>query len=237
MSVSRFADHLQTGVHGSRPAANAVATGALYSCTTHSLIYVSDGSATWSTWASLSGTVVVLGQPTGTLSRTYTFATTTESWTASGAGVLTSSSARLHFDGSAGISFALEPSGAGNVANGEVQMEYRGISGTSMGVIFRAADASNFYLVILNPSGTITFYKYVAGVQTSLGAGPTSLLREGTGLTYTILVRFNGAKVELFINEAWIFSWVDTTYTTGIVGVSQNTGVVEIDNVKVYSLP
>jgi hypothetical protein len=46
---------LLTGTHASRPAANAVGTGTLYSCSTHSLIYQSDGSS-WSTWATLTGT-------------------------------------------------------------------------------------------------------------------------------------------------------------------------------------
>lgn len=45
---------LATGDHASRPAASAVGTGALYSCTTHGLVYQSDGSA-WSTWATLGG--------------------------------------------------------------------------------------------------------------------------------------------------------------------------------------
>ena len=46
---------LLTGDHASRPAASAVAKGTLYRCTTHSLVYQSDGSS-WSTWASLAGT-------------------------------------------------------------------------------------------------------------------------------------------------------------------------------------
>lgn len=46
---------LATGDHASRPAASAVGTGALYSCTDHDLVYQSDG-ATWSTWATLGGT-------------------------------------------------------------------------------------------------------------------------------------------------------------------------------------
>lgn len=46
---------LDGGAHAGRPAATAVAIGALYSCTDHALIYQSDG-ATWSTWASLAGT-------------------------------------------------------------------------------------------------------------------------------------------------------------------------------------
>lgn len=43
-----------TGVHASRPAANAVGAGALYSCSDHDLIYQSNGSA-WSTWATVGG--------------------------------------------------------------------------------------------------------------------------------------------------------------------------------------
>src|SRR5687767_3222433 len=42
-----------TGDHASRPAANAVGGGSLYACSTHSLIYQSDGSS-WSTWATLA---------------------------------------------------------------------------------------------------------------------------------------------------------------------------------------
>ena len=45
---------LATGDHASRPAASAVGTGALYSCTTHGLVYQTDGSS-WSTWATLGG--------------------------------------------------------------------------------------------------------------------------------------------------------------------------------------
>lgn len=45
---------LGTGTHAARPAATAVAVGALYACSDHLLIYQSDG-ATWSTWADVSG--------------------------------------------------------------------------------------------------------------------------------------------------------------------------------------
>lgn len=45
---------LDTGTHAARPAATAVGSGALYSCTDHSLIYQSDG-ASWTTWATLTG--------------------------------------------------------------------------------------------------------------------------------------------------------------------------------------
>jgi len=44
-----------TGNHAGRPAASAVGKGGLYACSTHSLIYQTDGSS-WSTWATLTGT-------------------------------------------------------------------------------------------------------------------------------------------------------------------------------------
>jgi len=56
MTVVRFIDHLLTGDHASRPAASAVPQGTLYSCTDHSLLYQSDGSSSWSTWAVLGAT-------------------------------------------------------------------------------------------------------------------------------------------------------------------------------------
>lgn len=51
--ATTFADHLLgPDTHANRPAATAVPSGTLYSCSDHSLVYQSDG-ATWSTWATL----------------------------------------------------------------------------------------------------------------------------------------------------------------------------------------
>jgi hypothetical protein len=61
---------LATGDHASRPAASAVGSGALYSCTTHSLLYQSDGSA-WSTWATLGGGTVAAADVSITDSGAY----------------------------------------------------------------------------------------------------------------------------------------------------------------------
>jgi len=44
---------LATGNHASRPAASAIGSGGLYSCTDHNLVYQTDGSS-WTTWATLS---------------------------------------------------------------------------------------------------------------------------------------------------------------------------------------
>lgn len=52
-----FEAHLLTGTHAARPAATAVPSGTLYSCSDHGLVYQSDG-AVWSTWATLGATAV-----------------------------------------------------------------------------------------------------------------------------------------------------------------------------------
>lgn len=53
--TTRFADHLLEGDHASRPAFGDVPQGTLYACSTHALIYQSDGVAAWATWATLGG--------------------------------------------------------------------------------------------------------------------------------------------------------------------------------------
>lgn len=54
MSVTKVTDILHAlDTHANRPAATAVAKGTLYPCSTHGLIYQSDG-ATWFTWATLT---------------------------------------------------------------------------------------------------------------------------------------------------------------------------------------
>lgn len=56
MTVMKTSDLLKAAdTHANRPAATAVPVGGLYSCTTHSLIYRSDGT-NWATWATLGST-------------------------------------------------------------------------------------------------------------------------------------------------------------------------------------
>lgn len=54
MATSTVPAVLGAGTHSARPAATAVATGAIYFCSTHGLVYQSDGSS-WSTVLNPSG--------------------------------------------------------------------------------------------------------------------------------------------------------------------------------------
>jgi hypothetical protein len=55
MTTTRFADHLLTGLLSARPAASAVPAGTLYAASDTKLVYQSDGSSTWNTWANMVG--------------------------------------------------------------------------------------------------------------------------------------------------------------------------------------
>lgn len=102
-----------TGDHASLPAASAVGSGALYSCTTHSLVYQSDGTA-WTTWATLGGgggggatgsrpgtTSIGASTEQSTSTRVYT-----KKITAPGEGVILSVAAYLQPRSSGGSSLA-----------------------------------------------------------------------------------------------------------------------------------
>jgi hypothetical protein len=92
MAIGTFPGMLQEGDHASRPAATAVGSGALYACTTHSLIYQSDGSA-WSTWWTGTGATDILDIPTAEMDDTLVLAP----------------------DGAGGVEFRAETGGGGGV--------------------------------------------------------------------------------------------------------------------------
>src|ERR1041385_3074854 len=102
MPATIAGSHLGIDTHANRPAANAAGQpiGALYSCSTHGLIYKTDGS-TWSTYATLSGTdtngLVILEQHAASSSAQLDFTTfissTYDDYVIEGVGIVPASSA------------------------------------------------------------------------------------------------------------------------------------------------
>lgn len=183
---------------------------------------------------------VLLGMPTGSLSRSYTFASTVESWT-NDAGTLTSTGSKLRMVVGTTNTTMLEPSGAGNFSDGEVVVDVDLISGDgAVGVIFRATDASNHYMfgVTSNANattpGAVTLYKKVSGSYTSLFTQKPLHGVFGQG-AYQVMVRFVGTKIDLFVNQQWVATAEDSTYSSGRVGLYSYNGTYDFDNVKVYS--
>jgi hypothetical protein len=103
---------------------------------------------------------IMSSRPYGTLDRSYSFDSTIESWT-SPSGTLTSDDNALKFVTSGDVA-ATEPSGAADVADGELICDIKFDSGTDGGVAFRKSDDSNFYFLLMSGS-VYTLYKKVSG--------------------------------------------------------------------------
>lgn len=181
-----------------------------------------------------------LGQPSGTLLRTYTFDSTVEGWTTNN-GTLSATGGRLRLVGSDNSS-AIEPSSAANVADGEIQFDCYLLAGIDIGVIVRATDAANHYMIAFRSGAgnAIEVFKKVAGVYTSLGVHGSFAIALVAGTVHVkVLVRFVGSLIDVYINESHKLTVSDTTYSTGRVGGRANTSgdTMELDNVKVYSVP
>jgi hypothetical protein len=175
------------------------------------------------------------GLPSGTLDRSYTFDSTVESWTTT-AGTLSSTSSRLQLTHTS-PAVALEPSGAANVADGEVELEYRTTAmGGSAAVVFRATDASNFYALIFQPGSNVTLYKCVAGGFSAIKVG-TAMYNVAVFGPVQLLIRFVGTVIECYVNGALEIWHSDATFSTGRIGLRADNATMQIDNVKVYTSP
>lgn len=182
-----------------------------------------------------STTAVVLGLPTGTLDRDYTFDSTVESWT-NDLGTLSSTGSKLRLVHTSGA-IAVEPSGASDVADGEATWDFNTVAMTgSVGLIFRYVDANNFYMVTFQPAFAMQMFKRVAGTFSSFGtaAAAPSFARAVIPII-RVMVRFVGSRIEVYVNGTLVLWEVDTAHTTGRVGIRADNATMEVDNVKVYS--
>jgi hypothetical protein len=196
-------------------------------------------------------TIKLMGRPAGTLLRSYTFDSTTESWEAQSGVTLANSNGRLSVTGTGGqyAKTALEPSGAADVADGEVYLTLT-MGSQAAGIAFRQTDASNGYHLYLSPVNenwgvTAALYKCVAGTDTGLaftvgatGTPSNKAMVTNADAVIKVLVRFVGGQLQVFINDAHIMTVNDTTFTTGRIGAVANgtTSPFFFDNLKVYSL-
>ena len=174
------------------------------------------------------------GLPSGTLVRSYNFASTVQGFTAS-AGTLTVTSGRLDYTG-AGT--ALEASGTPNLADFEMECDYEDtLAGTgSPAIIFRATDYTNGYLLVFQAGFSPAFFKLVAGTPTLLKGSTTPVDPVGRGGPWRLLIRCTGQKLEGYINGTFVLYVVDATYTTGRVGVwSDGTCHMYLDFANLYT--
>lgn len=198
---------------------------------------------------SVTSRSVLLGLPTGILSRQYTFDSTIEGWTVDG-GTLTATGGKLQHVGSASNQTALEPSSATSLTDGEVEMDVTSVSGTEFGVVFRATDADNHWMLAIRSAGagaqsSVQLYKKVAGVYTAYAStGSSNVGTEGglvsgssSELTVRVLLRFAGQTLAVYVDGSHVFTTIlDGTNTSGRIGTRTSSGfTLQVDNVRVFT--
>jgi hypothetical protein len=244
-----LSDIIQRGSIGSRPTpTTGTSEGILYFDTTNSILYRWSGSSWESIEGSGSSGRTPSYDPRGTLDRTYTFASTTESWVTA-SGTLAQAGGRLTYGGSTAEKHALEPAGLTLPDSYEAVWELVMTSGNDLGVIvdgvgagtsatggimlaIRRSDSGEVYhLQAYNiASGYVSNYAAIAAPNTYAFPGATVRLmvrREddaGTGC------------YEIYLNDTYMLSFRATGLASGRLGVRAYNGTIECDSLTVYEL-
>lgn len=106
-------------------------------------------------------------------------------------------------------------------ADVDVSVAFRPVAGTvdqAAGLVVRAIDANNYYIVRANAlEGNVRFYKVEGGVRTQLAGVNTSI---ASGEWRTLGLRMRGDRAELLLDGAVLFEATDATFSAaGQVGL------------------
>jgi len=111
-----------------------------------------------------------------------------------------------------------------NVKDGFVEVKFKAVSGSedrAAGLVWRAKDANNYYVVRANAlEDNVVLYKTVGGARGSLDIAGR---KGGYGVKaavpanqwHTLRVEFVGARFNVIFNGQPLFEVVDTTFTEG----------------------
>lgn len=124
-----------------------------------------------------------------------------------------------------------------NLTNYEIEFQGR-IENNSVGWVFRAANASNFYAVKLAATGTgyrLLKYAVVNGIEKEIGQVP---VRPVNGNMFPIRVEVRGDRFTTYIGNNPVDLWVDSQLKSGGVGFLNDKGDrAEITKVGISLLP
>ena len=188
----------------------------------------------------------MMSRPAGVLARQYEFDGSLEGWAISGGGTLSAVGGSLVLARAGDSTSAMEPTTAQNIADGELLFDVMVSGGSGIfGIYLRASDINNGYEIVLrsgdgSDTPAINLYKVVSGSSTwvNRGAGENgvpSFWAKDTRLR--MLIRFVGANITVYINDSFAASFVDTTFTTGRIGVGIYNTTLSLGTLRAYSLP
>lgn len=110
------------------------------------------------------------------------------------------------------------------------------------GIVARYQDANNFYIVLIQddsgvrPGSNVEVWKVVNGTMTNIIGYPTAVadLTWPRGTSATIKVAFNGTRIEVYFNGTKVISVIDTSLTSGQVGLYSYSGTQRYLDLKIY---
>jgi len=122
----------------------------------------------------------------------------------------------------------------------DITVRFHPISGredASGGIIFRAKDGRNYFLVRANAlENNFRLYTIVNGRRSTIASA--TVAEPKLGAWHTIRVVANGPKIQAYLNDALLLQHSDKTFTTGWVGLwTKADSVTEFADLEVTGTP
>jgi hypothetical protein len=122
----------------------------------------------------------------------------------------------------------------------DVSVRFRPLSGredASGGIIFRARDGRNYFLVRANAlESNFRLYTLVNGKRSTIASARVT--EPQLGQWHTIRVVARGSKIQGYLNDALLLDHDDTTFTGGWVGLwTKADSVTEFSDLEIVGAP
>jgi hypothetical protein len=110
-----------------------------------------------------------------------------------------------------------------NFSNFALQVQMNILKGDRGGLIFRAdRTGTKFYLLRIDQSGTYDLYVYVnnnGNDAKNILTGSSAAIHSGTNQQNTVTVIARNASISIYINQQYVASVSDSTYSSGFIAV------------------
>jgi hypothetical protein len=135
-----------------------------------------------------------------------------------------------------------------NFSNFKFEARMTILKGNAGGIIFRDIGPENYYFRLyyfsIGQDGSYSLQRFVHAPGNSfsqLAHGQSPFIKTGLGQTNLITVFAQGNNIDLYVNQQYLASVTDSTYTQGQIGLAaqsqEDPTEVAFSNAQVYTLP
>ncbi len=134
-----------------------------------------------------------------------------------------------------------------NFSNFKFEAQMTILKGNAGGIVFRDIGLENYYFRLyyfsIGQDGSYSLQRYVHAPGNSfsqLAHGQSPFIKTGLGQTNLITVFAHGNNIDLYVNQQYLTSVTDSTYTQGQIGLAAQSQAdpteVAFSNAQVYAL-